>query len=103
MVNLLPREQYFPEDGVWYCEELEMQMSYETDVRSYATVDQTRISCCTGNDRGSNWITLSCTESYNPCYDVGEVIFAGEYVSLDDHRLVLRAADGREYVFERLP
>ena len=103
VVNLLPREQYFPEDGVWYCEELEMQMSFETDVESYATVEQTRISCCTGYERGSDRITVYCQSFDNPYYKVGEAVFTGEHVSLEERQLVLRADDGRDYVFERRP
>ena len=91
----------FPDNGVWYCEEYQIQISFESGTHSYVTIDGEPIRCTTGNDRGSRWLYLCCDERRNEHYMRGESVFGGELVYLDEETLVLEDERGIEYRFVR--
>lgn len=92
-----------PAEGVWYCEELKIQMSFDRSVPTYAEINGKEVICSWGNDRGSAVITISNQDRSCQELKLDEVIFAGEYVELDDHRFVLREYRGETlYTFIRI-
>ena len=56
-----------PENGVWYCEELQIQLNFESDnsMDSYIVVDGEKHQCRVGSDPGSSYFGISYTD-YNP-------------------------------------
>lgn len=93
--------RYEPQEGVWYCEELQIQLSYEDDARTYITENGNRILGICGTDRGSKLIGILCQSTHAGHY-VGEQLFLAEIISLDDHALVLYDKDSKQqYVFQR--
>lgn len=81
--------EYAPRDGVWHCETLQITLSFTPEENSYITIDGEEILCACGNDIGSPDIYLLCQESGNKRYSLGEIIFWGEYVSLDKDVYIL--------------
>lgn len=91
-----------PEKGIWYCEQLQIQLSCEDD-NTYAVVNGKMIRCVWGNDRYSNVIGVECQESGIEEYRLGETVFWGYFVSLTDSEYVIRdAKSGVEYTFDRI-
>ena len=102
MVVGLGSVRYEPQEGVWYCEELQIQLSYEDDAATYITENGDRIFGICGTDRGSKLIGILCQSTHGGHY-VGEELFSAEIASLDDDTLVLYAEDsGQAYVFQRI-
>lgn len=102
LVNLFVPVNQFPEGGVWYCEEYQIQISFENDTPSYLTVDGAQIRCTKGNDRGSKWLYLCCDEKKNEHFEYCETVFGGGRVHLDEETLVLEDERGIEYRFVRI-
>lgn len=104
MIAFCEPVDYFPQDGIWYCEELQMQVSFADDDKTFAYVNGEKIYCTWGYDRGSTWLGLHCRNYYSKAFQVGDVVFDGEYVSLNDKALVLYDQEiNRDYTFLRLP
>lgn len=86
----LPKpSEYTPTDGVWYCETLQITLSFTAEKKSFITIDGEEILCECGNDIGSPDIYLLCQEPANRRYSLGELIFWGVYVSLDKDVYIL--------------
>ena len=91
-----------PDEGIWYCEELKIQLSFEDD-SSYTVVNGRSISCTWGNDRGSDVIMVLCQEPNIEEYRLGDTVFWGHYVHLtDDEYIVSDGTTSVEYTFERI-
>ncbi len=82
--------QWMPTEGVWYCDELEISLSFDDNIMSSAIVDGQKIVCAVDNMRGSDVVSLSCQDRNTSSISLGEDVFVGEYVDLEDDRLVLR-------------
>lgn len=92
-----------PEDGVWYCEELQMQLSFEKGQRSYVVLDGTNIVCACENARGSKDILVLCQQNNVRGYEIGDLIFGGRYVDMSDDTFVLRDKESQKiYTFVRI-
>ncbi len=82
--------QWMPTEGVWYCDELEISLSFDENIMSFAIIDGQKVMCVAGNDRGSTLVSLSCQDRNISSISLGEDVFVGEYVDLEDNQLVLR-------------
>lgn len=95
---------FFPQDGIWYCEELQLQISFSDDDETFTYADGEKVYCSCDYDRGSAWLGLHCRNYYSKSYQVGDVVFDGEYVSLDEQTLVIYDQEtDQNYTFLRLP
>lgn len=95
--------QYEPEDGVWFCEELQIQLSYEQDAQSFVIRDGEQIICACGSDRGVPYIYVSCQETNNSIYSLGEEIFYAKIIELSETELLVCDEETmRQYTFTRL-
>lgn len=96
-------DQYAPEDGVWYCKELLLQLSYEPGSTCFVVEDGQAIVCACGSDRGSKWIYVFCQDAEQSKYHMGELLFSMQIVSLNDTELVVVEENANhEYVFRRI-
>ena len=113
-------EERIPTDGVWYCAELQAQFTvyHGTDYipidatpfvdpladesENYIIVNDDRIAALWGNDRGSTKVSISCQEPDHPDFDLGEIIYLLEFVSLSDTEYVLKDDAGKQYTFMRI-
>ena len=66
--------RYEPQEGVWYCEELQMQLSYEQDTESFVTEGNRKIRVYCETDRGSKWIGVNSAISADGHYLGGTVV-----------------------------
>jgi len=90
----------FPEAGQWYCEELQMQLSFGNDTECFVIKNGSKMICACGSDRGSNYLSVGCQEVGCQHCDLGEEIFGAEFVSLDNTTLVVKdIKDGKQYRF----
>ena len=97
--NTLFATRFFPESGTWYCEELQMHLRFEKNAISTAIIDGESVDCAAGYMLGSKDITIT-RENIDPANEW--VVFAGEFVSLNDTELVLRNRHGGEtYIFRK--
>lgn len=101
--SLGPVEQV-PQEGIWYCEELKLQINFEqkTQSNAYILVDGEKILCQGGNDRGSPYLYVVCAETrYAADYPNG-IVFSGEVISHNDEAFIAQELDtGAEYTFFR--
>lgn len=94
--------EFFPKEGIWYCDELDMQLDFAKET-GFAVVDSKEMLCGFGADRGSKVLSVGCQEKDCPLHTMGESIVTLEYVSLDDTTLVLKNYYGEEeYTFQRI-
>ena len=93
---------WMPEEGVWYCDELQLQLSFEEEVESCVIVDENQKKCMLVNEQYSKILSVYCFKDENEFFDEAEMVFSGERVSLTDEEFVLRTEDGEKYVFVRI-
>ena len=91
-----------PKEGIWFCEELQMQISFEPNQRSFKLVGEHKITCSWRHDKNSRYISIVCLEEKNAMYTFGDVVFCGEYVALDKQQYVLSDDTGKTYTFLRI-
>ncbi|MBQ7344630.1 MAG: hypothetical protein IJW45_01025 [Oscillospiraceae bacterium] len=92
-------DERFPTEGVWYCEENGMQLSFEEDVDSYVTKDGEQVPCSIGIERGSRSIFVDIQDEESGLFEVP--FFEGQQVALSPSILAIRGEDGTYYVFVR--
>lgn len=105
-------KEYFPSEGVWYCEELQIQLSFneptgtfpfEEPYDCYFMVDGIKTASQWRVDKGSNIIAVTCQDLDCKDCELGESVFTGVFVSSDQNTLCLREYEGTaEYTFERI-
>lgn len=95
--------KWVPDDGTWYCEELQIQLSFTKERESFAIIDGQTIICVVENDRGSKEVALICQSSNDLGFQVGDVVFCGEYVELSERQYILKDYASRgTYIFKRI-
>lgn len=91
---------YLPEDGVWFCEALNLQLSFDEEYDCYYIINGTKIRCTWENDRGSRFLTVLCQDSGVNTYSVGEVIFSGNCIEQNGNYFVIENEEsGDQYMF----
>jgi len=85
-----------PESGVWYCEELQMQLSFDSEVPCFVTQNGTEVNCTWFNNRGSVYIMVCyLTKDYDYI-----TVLDGKYVDLTDDSYIVEDMDtGIQYTF----
>lgn len=109
-------EQRTPNEGTWYCAELQSQFSVDRgngfvpkddvnavdESENYVIVDGDRIAALLSNDRGSIQVYIICQESDNPHYKLGDIIYSLEFVDLSNTEYILKDEAGKIYTFLRV-
>lgn len=92
----------FPTEGIWYCDELQMQLDFEDRTETLVETDDTKVKCQWFSDRGSPYIAVACDVKNCEYCPYGECIFKAEYSSLSETELILKSIhDGKIYTFYR--
>ena len=95
--------QYEPEDGIWLCEELQIQLDYSGTRDTFVINNGEKIHCSCGSDRGVKAIQVVCQQRDHPTYDLGEIIFYAEIKKIKDNTLIVRdPTTEQEYTFVRI-
>ena len=96
-------DQYEPENGVWYCDELQIQLSYDVGKECYAIINGEKIKAACGSDRGVSRLCVSIQQEDHPEYNMGETFFEAEIINLNEHEFVVYDEQTqREYIFYRI-
>lgn len=96
-------DEFYPEDGEWYCEELQLQLAFGGQGDCFYMFNNEKILCACGSDRGSRWLTVGCQDADSNYFSLGEEVFGAEFVGLDQDKLVVYdTATNTEYVFYRI-
>lgn len=102
MFSSCNRNRKYPTEGVWYCEEYQIQISYEPpEYESYVMVENEKVRCEVTRERRDTRMYLFCIEENNAYFEYREEVFSGELIYLDDEKFILRGDDGTRYVFVR--
>lgn len=98
------RSKKVPQEGIWYCRELQVQMVFSKGIRTYAIIDGIKIECDTLNDRGSSYVSVlyQDLERRIPGYQLGDSVFEGECRKLKDNTLYVEDENGDIYEFVRI-
>ena len=87
-------ESVFPENGVWYCQELEVHLSFapwgKFSETSTILVEGEELVCICRYDLGSSDLYLVCRDRRNSKLEYGDIIYWWTYVELNDNELVLK-------------
>lgn len=94
--------EWMPQSGVWYSEELQMQISFDGG-ESFAVIDGRKIVCIFENDRSSKCFTLLSQDRNAKDIPIGQELFCGERISLTENEFVVKEEKtGQLYVFRRV-
>lgn len=101
-VVVLSPKLHFPDAGIWYCDELQMQISFEDDTAS-AVVDGKKIPCIWETDGEEKRISVRCSEDGYPGYAAGASLFTAKITRLEDNTLVVyEESSGNTYTFLKI-
>ena len=97
---VLSNQRIYPEDGIWYCEELQIYLHFDREAISKAIIDGEEVDCAGCYMKDS--ISITIERLYDFTWE-NQIIFSGEYVSLKGSELVLRNRDTKvEYTFVKI-
>lgn len=106
----------FPNDGIWYCEELQAQFTmrqaeafvspddeyFVDESENYVIVNGDRIAAVLESNRGATYVWIVCQELEHPDFYCGEIIYTFDFVSLSDTEYILKDDTGKRYTFVRI-
>ena len=94
--------EWMPQDGSWYCEELQMQISFDGG-ECFSVYEGEKIKCDCINDRGSTWFAIISQEHYIESLPIGTELFCAERVELTETEFVVREEKtGIVYIFVKV-
>ena len=96
-------KEYFPQDGVWFCEELQMQLAFDGTMNSCVMNESKIIPCTWVIEPGSSYIDV-CKQKGKSHYSYpGETIFSATIIQ-SDNRLFIVSEDNTdtEYTFYKI-
>ncbi len=102
-----------PNSGLWYCKDLQMQICCQPnaainsnsvehiDTRSYVLTDERVVMCELALDKGDNRLVVINQDLLTDT-GLGDVLFDGEFVSLDIKNYVVKNKLGTLFIFQRI-
>ena len=99
-------DQTFPEEGLWYCAELQIQICPGKDSAgqyAYTFINGEKRSCALYTDYGNKFLGIGYMYEVDGTWDYTS-LYRGEWISFNDERIVTRDRQTQiEYVFVRVP
>ena len=98
--------QYAPKDGIWYCDELSLTLSYETDQRSYFLKNGEKIICSRTGHTQSRYVDIYEVEEIvredgDTAYMHKALLFEFEILQLEQEYFVVCDNSNNKYKFVR--
>ena len=94
--------EWMPQDGDWYCKELQLQISFSGGDCFWINNGET-IPCDCINDRSSKSFFVIAQAFDNKDIPLGTELFCGEHVKLTDNEFVVREMDSvKIYTFTKV-
>ena len=95
-------KEWIPSEGVWYCEDLQMQVSFPDKTCIY-TYNGEKVTCVFLNDYGSKWFCVISQATDVKELPVGSELFSAELTELSECGFIVREEkSGIEYIFTRI-
>lgn len=95
--------EWMPIDGIWYCEELQIQIAFSSYGECFAMIDNQKVICDCINDRGSTWFSVVVQQGNVNGHPIGSSIFTAERVELtNDLFIVSQYLTGEEFTFIKI-
>ena len=92
--------EFFPTEGIWYCEEIQLYLGMGTNDSSTITVSGEQIECIATYYDGSEYLYVMSQDYNTRKFQLGEPVFTGQFISLTATELVLRDVNSQQtYVF----
>ena len=82
-------DEYFPKEGAWYCDELQMQISFDKNNESFYFIDNTKIPISAHIDRDVNILMISCGQPDCTYCEYRSFVATLKFVELSETQLVL--------------
>lgn len=93
--------QLYPEDGVWYCEELQIYIDFGPGQISKAIIDGEEIDC--EIHHRSDSLSITIVRLYSESTPENRVLFPGKFISQKGNELILCDRDTKvEYTFVKI-
>ena len=112
LIMLLPAcntSNHVPIDGMWYCEELKLQLSFENVYDSFLIVDGKKIPCSYSNEHGTGIIDVSFLDDSFHAFDYDQIFFTGRCDYWDEEKMIVTEwldtegnKKGNQYTFVRV-
>jgi len=94
---------FVPESGIWFCDELQIQLSYEPGIVSYCVENGKKILCTNSTDRGSSAIYVLWQGEKTATKSVGDMVFFGRCIGFDENKMhIVENGSGKKYTFKRI-
>ena len=104
--------QYAPNEGTWYCEELQTQICFDrldggmdpvdnSEARTFVIVDNEKVVCTWINQRASVVLSIISQDTLSDKFHLGQTIYELEYVRLSDTEYTVKDREGNIYIFVR--
>lgn len=81
--------EYFPKEGTWYCDELQMQIDFDDKNGSYYLIDNERISLTGYLDETTNILMMKCQQPDCKYCEYHSFVAALKFVELSETQLVV--------------
>ena len=97
-----------PEGGVWYCDELAVQLDLRKNngivAPSYIIIDGNKVTCICEGEYSTPYLFLLCQESGVSDYGIGDIIYWWTFINQSEDQLVLEDYEtGSQYCFKKVP
>jgi len=94
---------YYPEEGVWYCKELGLQVSFDEKGETYILADGKKMACSFMFNGASKKFIIMCAQIDCADHQLGEAVLRGEHYSYDEEVLKIKEVNtGIIYDFVRI-
>lgn len=92
-------QEYYgaPQYGVWYCEELQLQLNFNKGEKSIVLVDGNEVLCGVENDRGSAYFSVAFLYG-NYYYDHRQIFFRADCDYWDEEKMIVTELIDKEII-----
>ena len=94
--------QWYPTEGAWYCDELQIQLGFDSSCENFFVKDGEKINSAWDGELGSKYIGIACRQKDCQYCRRGTCILTIEWIDLTETQLVVKSTDGVYYIFERV-
>ena len=94
--------EWFPTEGAWYCDELQIQLGFDSSCENFFVKDGEKINSAWDGELGSKYIGIACRQEDCQYCRRGTYILTIEWIDLTETQLVVKSTDGVYYIFERI-
>ena len=98
ITSIIDCKKGLPEHGVWYCEALEMELSFEPQRYSYVSINGEKMPCECRYEYGDNVATVAFLHNSYQSYDSEQVFFIFKCDSWDEGKMIATELIDKEII-----